>query len=217
MATFRSFDRYLKQYIANAPNPAIDDALLDAAIDFCDRTRVINGMTERLPVVAGSGEVEVDAPDSNLVVANVIAVYTTARKLTSKTKSELDQLYPKGWMWEEASEASRILYWLAQSRATITLVPYPTFNSGQEVVAEAAYKPARAAASLPDDLLEHYAEAIAAGALARLHSHPGAAYADSARAGGFATMFEAYIAKHADEHLSGVGKPHLRTGTDEFQ
>lgn len=217
MATFRQFDRYILPFMSNPPLPAVDDALRDSAIEFCDRTRVLNEVTERLPVSAGTGDIDIDSPDSELVIAQVISVYTPTGKLTPKTKRELEEIFPTGWPFASVDSAELLKYWLSTVRSTIRLVPYPTFSAPEIIAAAVAYKPSREAASLPDELYEHYAEAIAAGAMARLHAHPHASYADAARIAAYRGLYDSAIYMTVDEHLSGVGKPQLRTGQDEFQ
>lgn len=217
MAAFADFDRFIRPFIMNAPVPAIQDALLDAAIEFCEKSRLITQILEdKFSIAANQAEIEIDSPDGELAIAQPVNVWTATGKLQPKSKIELDDLYPSGWPTKTTGSLDSLLYWLSLSRPTLRLVPYLTVSASAALTIEVALKPTRAAATLPDVLLQDWAEDIAAGALARLNEHP-LPYAMPDRVKGYRNAFDRAIVRAADYHARGFNKPVLRTLPDEMR
>lgn len=72
------------------------------------------------------------------------------------------------------------------------------------------------ALEVADFLYEIYAEVIGMGAVARLHTHARATYADPARAGDYRAIFESKLNEAADKGVAGHSKPRHRVAIDEI-
>ena len=215
MAAFRDFDRYVMPYVAGAPMPAVDDALLQAAIEFCEKTYAIN--EDFFVKAPAKPEILVDSADSNLDPYAVLEVYGTECKLAVETKQTLREKYPDGWQDETVDLPDELVGWMSLGENTIRLIPYLTAATTEKVLRlEVAMKPSLDATALPDLLLARWPEKIAAGALARLHAHANVPYADPNRVARYEAIFNSAISKAADEVEAGFNRPQLRTGLDEF-
>lgn len=213
MAAFSDFHRFVRPFVA-ATVPAIDAALRDAAIEFCEKTRVVTDELDGLPIYANVPEVDLVWPDTtDLTIAQSLEVASTVRPIPPKTSVQLDALYPDGWLGLTTADVSNVVGWFAPTRATVRLVPYLSVTLSNALKVRVALKPSRTATELPAELFEHYPEAIAAGALARLHKAPGG---DPSRVGAYLAEFNSAIVGAADNYAHGFGKVILRTGRDEF-
>lgn len=215
MAEFRDFDPYVLPYVAGAPRPAIDDALVQAAIRFCKTTYAINEtIAAKVPA---KPNLTVESVNPDLEVHSVLEVYGPDGQLEVATKPMLRDRYPDGWQDETATEAADLWAWLSLGENTIRLVPYLTTATTDKVLSiEVSMRPKRTAGTLPDLLLSRWPDEIAFGALAILHSHSNVPYADASRVQGYAAAFDSAISKAADEVEAGFNRAQLRTGLDEF-
>ena len=216
MAALRDFDRYVLPFVAGAPQPAIDDALIDSAREFCAKTYCIY---EDLPAMRAPARptVELGSSDPNLEPHAALEVYGPNGKLLALTKPRLRELWPDGWQDETVETAEKLVGWISLTESSIRLVPYLTQASTDRVLRiTLSFKPTKAATTLPDLLYSRWPEEIAAGALARLHMHSNAPYADPKRAGMYERKFLSAIGVAGDQVEAGLNRPQLRTGLDEF-
>lgn len=211
MASFRDFDRYILPFMSAVPLPSVDDALRDAAIEFCERAKVLTATLE--DQIAVGPEVEIEPDDNTLLIAEPREVWGPGGLLTPKTIPQLDSLFPHGWQAVSVDNPARLAFWHAPAKNLLRLVPYPVGSVALRV--KVALKPKRDAEALPDGLLAEHAEIIAAGAMGRLHQQIGT-YAVPEKVGAYLGKFEAAI-RDLSEHLdTGWGRPQLRTGQDEL-
>lgn len=215
MAEFRDFDPYVLPYVAGAPRPAIDDALIQSAIRFCKTTYAINETI--LAKAPAKPNITVESVNPDLEVHAVLEVYAPHGQLGVATKPKLRDKYPDGWQDETVSSTVDLWGWLSLGENTIRLVPYLTQATTDKVLTiEVAMRPRRLAATLPDLLLSRWPDEIAFGALALLHSHTNVPYAKGELVEGFGAAYSSGISKAADEVEAGFNRAQLRTGLDEF-
>jgi hypothetical protein len=215
MAEFRDFDAYVLPYVAGAPRPAIDDALVQAAIRFCKTTYAINETIAAKVPAKPSLAVESTNPD--LEVHAVLEVYGPNGKLDVATKRDLVIRYPDGWQEQTVDIPEDLWAWLSLGENTIRLVPYLTVATTDKVLTiEVSMRPKKTATTLPDLLLTRWPDEIAFGALALLHSHVNVPYANATLVEGYGAAFSSGISKAADEVEAGFNRAQLRTGLDEF-
>ncbi|MDS1141717.1 hypothetical protein RE432_14845 [Pusillimonas sp. SM2304] len=217
MAQVADFQRYVLPFIANAPLPAVDDAVVDACVDFCTRTRVLRTIMAPVALVPGPGEYELDAPDGDNVIVSVTSCWLPQGKVFSKTRRELDDQFPNGWANLETSDTRSVWGFHCRLPGFLRLVPKLSVKVSRAMTLEVAYAPSRTATEVDDVLFQLYAEVIAAGALSRLHKHPDAIYADPSRVAAYTEEFEQAIASCGDDSAHGFAYQPMRTGRDEFQ
>jgi hypothetical protein len=82
-------------------------------------------------------------------------------------------------------------------RGSVSL--YPTPGQTGEIVCRVTYGPKMSATTLPDFLMDRYAEAIAAGAKARLMLMPGVQWSNPSLAGYYDGVFSSGITSARDE------------------
>ena len=216
MATLADFERFVVPFVEGAPAPAVDDAIVDAAVEFCTRTRLLRTFLDPVTLVPGTTEYELDAPEADTQIVGVMAAWLPEGALTSATRPELEEVFPDGWAWRQVGTTAEISRFYCRLPGIIQLVPSLTVKAPRALRLEVAYAPTRTARELADVLLNFYAEHLANGALARLHQHK-AGYADPSRAGGYLTDFDRACNVLADDGARGFVKRQMRTGGDEFR
>ena len=216
MAALADFERFVVPFVEGAPAPAVDDAIVDAAVEFCTRTRLLRVFLDPVTLVPGTAEYELDAPEGDTQIVDVVAAWLPEGRLTSKTRPELEEIFPDGWAWRQVGSTAEVRHFFCRLPGIIQLVPSVTVKAPRALRLEVAYAPKRNAQQLPDVLLDRYAEHLGNGALARLHQHK-AGYADAGRAGGYQMAFNQAITELADDGARGFAKRHMRTGGDEFK
>lgn len=216
MAALVDFERHVLPFVAGAPTPAVEDAVLDACIEFCKRTRILRRIGDPINVRAGRLEYELDAPEADTQIVRIMTVWLQGRELTGMIRPTLDAQYPNGWVALTTSVPADIKTFHAAAPNTLRLVPALSVDLPKVLMVEVAYAPTRNAAEVPDRLLNEFAEEIAAGAIARLHTHK-AAYADPSRAATYTSIFNAHIDGTADDSTRGGAHVRLRAGRDDFR
>ena len=215
MAALSDFERFILPFMGNVPIPTVHDAILDACIEYCTRTRVLRNLVEPITLVNGVVEYEIDPPDGDNQITEVITAWLPEGQLLPATRPQLDALYPKGWAGLVAGSTQEVRRFYCRLPGLIRLVPALNTKATRALRLEVAYAPTRTAREVDDILLNRYAEKIASGALARLHQHS-AAYADPNRAVMYLQQFEGFCNELADESSHGFSHQPLRTGRDDL-
>lgn len=216
MAALADFERFVAPLVEGAPAPAIEDAILDAAVEFCTRTRLLRAFLDPVTLVPGTFEYELDAPEADTQIVDVVAAWLPEGPVTSATRPELEERYPDGWAWRQVGSTAEVRHFYCRLPGFVQLVPAVTAKAPRALRLEVAYAPTRSARDLHDVLLNRYAEQLANGALARLHQHK-AGYADPGRAGTYQAAFDLACNTLADDGARGFAKRRMRTGGDEFK
>ncbi|MNK98676.1 hypothetical protein D3C87_1190470 [compost metagenome] len=216
MAALADFERFVLPLVEGAPAPAVEDAILDAAVEFCTRTRLLRTFLDPLTLVPGTTEYELDPPEADTQIVDVTGVWLPEGRLDPATRPELEELFPDGWAWRQVGTTAEVRRFYCRLPGFVQLVPALAAKAPRALRLEVAYAPTRSARELADVLLNRYAEQLASGALARLHQHK-AGYADPGRATAYLTAFDQACVSLADEGARGFAKRRMRTGGDEFR
>lgn len=215
MAKVSDFQRYVLPFMGAVPLPAVDDAVIDACVEFCTRTRVLRSILTPIALVPGPGEYEIDAPDGDNVIVSVTAAWLPEGKINSKTRPELDADYPGGWADLETGETRGVAGFYCRAPGFIRLIPKLSVKVARALTLEVAYAPLRTATDVDDVLFDTYAETIAIGAMGRLHQHK-ADYADPTRVATYLQSFGQAITECADDSARGFAHQPLRTAQDDL-
>jgi hypothetical protein len=149
------------------PQPMAAQALLDAAIEFCDASMVVRYITAPAPAQEGVGSYDIDLP-SQQVLSRVLTAWYGGRPLTLAPRQTV-----LGYAAYHAGMPGRPRWAFVNDDGAITLMPTPDDKHLADVVLQIATRPARTATMVDDALFDDWAEAIVGGALARLAVIPG--------------------------------------------
>lgn len=150
--------------MVNAPGcplPLVDDAILDAVIDFCNRSRAYRYTPAQITVVAGTADYTPTIP-AGTVIASLISAELDDEPIDIALPGNI----PASWATEQGSPTAAV----RPSKTQVGLRKVPDVAGTLDVVL--ALRPALTGTSYPDELHDLYREQIAAGALARLYVMP---------------------------------------------
>jgi hypothetical protein len=148
---------------SGVPDPLIDQVVLDACIDFCERTLIVKRTLDAIPTVADEPEYDMAANGTQQSVAQVMRVWLDEREIAPVSE---DDGPPPG-----TTTSSTPRFFTEDTPGTITLYPRP--DREYSMRARVAQRPTRSATQVEDQLFEDWVEAIVDGALARLFIMPG--------------------------------------------
>jgi len=215
MAALSEFERFVAPSVPGAPLPAVHDALLDASIEFCTRTRVLRETLLPISLTPGIPEIEIDPPEADTQIVEVLAAWLPEGKLQAASRADLDTAWPQGWQDVQVSSTAQVRAYWCRAPGLIRLVPMLNQKAVKALTLEVALAPTRDAADMPDVLRDRYVEVLAVGALARLHQHA-ASWADPARALSYLQLFDNQCTRLADEAALGFQRAPLRIIADHW-
>ena len=170
MKLWSDFYSRVMPYVLGCPNPTVDAALIDAARDFCTKTKCWK-QTEPASVSPGFSRGYFDLPAGSEIV-QIKRVTVNGKDYDIKDASDV----PDDWEANPPDDCT--LYHDTQSE--YLLFPAPT--SADAIVFTLILQPTYAGTGVDDETHALYAEAIAAGARAKLQRMPRQDWSDMAQA-----------------------------------
>lgn len=208
MLPVSTFFTRLMPNVAGCPEPLAQQALVDAAIEFCDLSLII---VERLdPITVGLTDLrsfEIDLP-SQMKLSQIMSVELDDRLL---------QPAPSYNVYGTPDQpGTPTTYYTTEFEETfaVTLVPRPDKEFMLQVTA--ALKPSRTATNLPNKLFEEYADYILAGAFSRLMSMPGQMWSDPVGAAGYMAQFRHGLSVARNNSMRGRVRSSLSVAQRPF-
>lgn len=169
MASLADFYPLILPECMGAPLPAVDSAIVRAAIRFCEQSLVWD--VELDPIRPGSGvaDYDLDLPrDSALVNLTEVKLDGTPLRPIASLAS-----------YASSGDGSAPIGYMQPTMTEIRLVPTPPAGYGDHrLTVRAALKPDRNPNSIDDSLFNEWADGIAAGARSTLKRQPGKAWTD---------------------------------------
>lgn len=160
----KSLDDFLPRvlpYVPMCPEPMVRQALVEAAIEFCSRTEVVQTLSDFV-LRAGRSVYDIELPMQQSLV-NVIEVVFERREVDAVS-------YP---VPELPPGRPQSVVKPLPSTSELTLVPAPdAATAGKRVTVRAAFKPTPKATQLADELFNDWHDAVVQGALKRLCAMP---------------------------------------------
>lgn len=159
-------------YLPGCPVAALDSALRQVAIDFCEQSLAWKYDHPDIAVVAATAEYPFVPPAEAVVHAITYAEFADKEIAAHAGEADL-----RIWDWRHQTGTPEYVLGGATS---ITLVPEPDLAGTLKMTV--ALKPAPGATGIDDAMYNEYREAIVHGALARLMFSPKKPYTDAQRA-----------------------------------
>lgn len=166
------FSRLLPQ-VVGCPEPLAQQALVDAAIHFCDATQAVVVNLDPVAAKAGQAQYELDVPSQSRL-SQVHRVWFDDRQLGAVPLSEVNVI--------ESVTGTPTYFYCTDVDEVLTLNLYPTPEKSGTINLRVGLKPARTATSLHASLLERWSDYIVDGALSRLMAMPEQPFTNETRA-----------------------------------
>jgi hypothetical protein len=207
---YSQFNPYVLQYVPDASDFMVEDAIKQACIEFCEKTFVWQYTVPPIDVVAGTANYVIATP-ANTKSVGPIQVYYDTNLLIPKGPDELADIYRMG-DWQQVSGGPQ--YVTRMIKPEIILVPNPSTSNASWLHIKTALAPTRDSDEIDSEIFEQYAEAIAWGARARLLAQPRQDYSDKVGAVEALKMFRYEINRCRMQVTKGLTRGSPRT---EFQ
>ena len=171
MKLLSDFRRKVRLRVRQCPTVIIDEAIRDAAIEFCHFTYTWREELDAIRVRDGVSDYEIDAPPYGrlnhilYVSHSGVRIMPTSEQLLDDTES--------GWRTSEAKVAQ---WYYSPDKETIRIALTPTETESRALSITATFKPKVDAIKLPNHLYDDHLEAISNGALMRLFEMSGEAW-----------------------------------------
>lgn len=160
-------------------------AITDAAIDFCEYTRIWKADHAAIDAVANTKTYAFVPPVTNTKIVRIERAWYDGKLILPKTEAELADLYAN-WPTEDGIP----LYYLQESLEDVRLVPYPSASLVGALVMKVSLMPAQVATGVDAAIANRYVDEIAAGALERLMVMPDKPWTNPANGGYYGGQFQ---------------------------
>lgn len=176
----------LMVWVPMCPKPLAEQSLMDAAIDFCQRTEVVRYTIGPINVAASQGTYALPVPQG-VRVRRIERAEFAGRTLVMTDTTPNDGL------------TGTPTYLTSRDASTATLYPAPDTTTAQALTLHVSLEPLRTATEVPDELFADWVETIVAGALYRIASIPDQPFSNPVVAGEAAMRYQYGVSKASSE------------------
>lgn len=211
MSAMKDIDDFLpsiRPYAPGVADPTAYFAIRQAAIEFCERTRLWR-FDDEFSVVGDDCEALLTPPSS--VVHEIDAVWFNGVKLRHVTPGKLDELLPT-WRAGQNRPTGQPSYVTQTEPNTIVLAPFGTGT----VKLSLFLKPSPNAGEFPDFIVDQHRETIAFGALSRILLIPNQSFTDAQMAAVFGQTFQSRVDSKSAAGIIGQQRAPVRTKASYF-
>lgn len=174
MVNLSAFFPRLIPNVMGCPEPLAQQALLDAAITFCDQSLAVTVDLDPITVPVGATAVELETPDQT-TIAQVLYAWYDKQLLNSVPYGQFTDIYRPN-----ATPTDYTIEYLDEV-ANLRVYPAPTKAVTNGLVVRVALRPTRTATQVHDILFQRYVEGIVAGAQSILCAMPDQPFSNDAR------------------------------------
>ena len=210
--------------IPGLPEPALQRAVRNAAIEFCQETLLWTLALDRINVVADTKTYTLTIPPAQS--GQIVLVDDVKYKVNGADDDQFRTLDPiskiseninssGSWQWHEATEPG-YYYVEEDSNTTLILYPIPTVASASGLLVTPTLKPTLAATTVADFLYNQHLKAIRLGALAYLFDIDGMPWSNPQKAERNRVLFRSAINSAKWLKITGATKRPLQVRHRRF-
>lgn len=180
----RIYDDVLPE-LPGCPPPVALNAILNAAITFCEVTRAWRVDLTPISLLANTPTYAYAGMPSGTVVHEPLHCVFGTQRIEPKAPDDLRDQYGDDWRTRTGTP----IYITGEDERTVRVVPYPTANLTDTLKLWVAIKPTVSATTIDTRIFEEYGTLIAYGAKAMLMASPKKTYTDKATAEKYDRLF----------------------------
>ncbi|NVN99299.1 MAG: hypothetical protein HXX17_08245 [Geobacteraceae bacterium] len=215
----KSLDLFLPRllpWVIGCPDPLIRQALVDAAIEFCELTGVIQTISAPQTAVTNLGTYTITLPAYTDAVSTK-TVWYGVDTLTPVQTEALENVYAYvSSVGTHTQTAGLPKEFYEASPGVIGIYPIPDATNIDYITAKVVTKPMRDAPVLDDALYTDWVDALVVGARKRLHAIPDQSFSSDVKAAEASREFQRYATKAANLAMHGRVQGSLRVQTNFF-
>ncbi len=208
--TYTAFLSKVSSEVPGCPLAVAEDAVREAAIEFCENGWVWIYTHAAIDSLANTGAYPF-VPPTGARVSRVLQAWYETRQLVPKTADQLAEMYAN---W--TTETGTPLYMLQDNEASLVLVPKPVTAVTAAITARVTLRPSRASTDIEDRIYEYHLDAIAMGAKAKLMMMSDKPWTNLKMAATYQSLFEDKIAAARYKAQKGFGRATRRVAGSYF-
>lgn len=176
MVNLDIFKSRIHLWVPGAPAPLVEAAIIDATIQFCEDTQVLQVVPDPQDLRAGYDEYDIDPVYPGMTLSRVLKVWYGT--------SEIKAYWGPTW-------------WEVVDPKTLRIHPMPDTSTARSepLMMRLALKPERNAVQLPDEFARDWLDGIVGGAVMRLAMTPDQPYSSDVNAQKGAAMYTLWKGK----------------------
>lgn len=172
----KSTDLFVAQvvpHVYGCSDPMAKTAVLEAAIEFCQRTNAV-WQTATLSATVDIDEYDVDVP-AQMQLNKVLEVYHNTTRLQSYDAASFDDVFGLRGAVDgvDPDSGNPTAFFAVEGASTFKVYPVPDTTETDIFTVKASFLPLRTASQLDDVLYNRYLSTIRSGAIAYLTALPG--------------------------------------------
>jgi hypothetical protein len=168
----KSLDEFLPYVLTDVPGCSDEvalSAIMSAAIEFCEKSLVLQSDHDPVNVVTGKSDYDL-GPPTGMLVCKVMKAWYMGSVLSPTAPDDMDD--PTIYNRAVGNGGGTPSNYIQKDARTISLWRTPTVDAAKALTMRVALKPARLATSVDDVLFEDWADVISCGAKASLQITP---------------------------------------------
>ena len=170
--SYESFLPDVVQFVKDVPEIVAVQAIRNATIQFCEKTRVLQTQLSPMDMTAGVSVYGFE-PDVGYKVVDIMEAWYGDKLLIPKAVEELTRIYRTS-NWNDLD--GNPYYYFRSRTQEVTLVPKPKVTEAAKLKLRVAVVPSRSSSVIDEEIFERYYEIITLGARARLYDTPNQPY-----------------------------------------
>lgn len=177
MAAYDDFLPYVLPDTPGCPEVTAIQAIRSSAIDFCERSLILQRDHDPVTVVKGIIDYDFDPPLANTLVTKLMRAWFERDEVEIVAPDMVGDVTVYNALFANANPMTgKTMQIIQKDERTFSVLPKPDKTYQNALTMRVALKPTRASTTCEDVLFEDYAEFIAHGAKARLCMTPGKSY-----------------------------------------
>jgi hypothetical protein len=204
---YEQFLPEVMQFVPDVADLIAVNAIRNACIEFCERTRYLQIDVPYVPLVNGKASYPIVTPEGTKFVLPEVTYYNDVL-LIPKSSDELASIYRMAdWRQVKANPA----YITRLIMPEIVVVPYPaTVLSTDYLRCRISIAPTRDSTEVDSEIFEQFLEIISFGARSRLYGTPKQAYYDRGAADQYYRMFKYGISEARERITKGLSRDSVK-------
>lgn len=170
--SYEAFLPDVVQFVKDVPEIVAVQAVRNAAIQFCEKTRVLQTELSPMNMTAQVASYGFE-PDIGYKVVDIMEAWYGDQLLIPKAVEELTRIYRTS-NWNDLD--GNPYYYFRSRTQEVTLVPKPKVSETNKLKLRVAVVPSRSSSVIDEEIFERYYEIITLGARARLYDTPNQPY-----------------------------------------
>lgn len=205
LTNWDAFHIYVLPKVPGAPEPIVDEAIREAAREFCERTRLHK---HTVSVAVGTGATVTPIPPTDTEICHVMFARIGTKKIVPETEDRLREMYGSDWM-ERTGESE---YIVGDTEDIFRLVPYLGVANTQQLTLRVALRPTEAAAGLEEWIYKRHQRVISHRALSILMGSPETLpYSNPPQSAAYKQAFDEAVGRIRKEAYRGHTRAKVRS------